>query len=457
MWRLLLLSFIWGWSFLFIKVAGDGMTPITVAGLRVALGAAALGLFLRAGGERLPGGRRRWRDYAVAAFVGNALPFTMLAWSTEHIATGLTAVLNASTPLFAALFAALYLHDKLRPAQVAGLMIGFAGVALAAGFGRGDLAGSSWLGSLAAVAAGACYGAAFAYMRRHLVDIPPIAAATGQLIAGTVMLAPFVVLTSAVDGFEPTPTRLLAVVVLGVVGTGIAYVINYRLLADLGPTKTALTTYIIPVVAVMLGVIFLDESFTVRIVLGGILIALGVVAVHERVLGRRPRVPIGPTAALVLAAALAATAVGCGGGAGSSAPGSGACGPVRREALDPNSTQHVLANAPEPNYLSDPPTSGPHQPGRELSGAVDQPLTRPVQVGQLEIGKILIQYRDELDAETIDELVGLDAEVIVAPNADLREPIVATAWGNKLECSEVELADLRDFVDTFAGRSTVGH
>jgi drug/metabolite transporter (DMT)-like permease len=451
--RLLLLSFIWGWSFLFIKVAGEGMTPLTVAGLRVALGAAALAVFLRAGGIPLPQGRRRWIDYSIAALVGNAVPFTLLAWSTQHIASGLTAVLNASTPLFAALFAAFYLGDRLRPVQIAGLAVGFLGVIVAAGFGTADVTDSSWLGALAAIGAGACYGGAFAYMRRHLVDIAPLAAATGQLIAATVMLAPFAVLSSAVSGFEPTPTRWLAMLLLGVVGTGGAYVINYRLLADLGPTKTALTTYIIPVIAVVLGIVFLDESFTVRLIVGGVLIAAGIAGVHERLPGRR-RIPATPVAAILLLAGLVLAAAGCGGG---SSAADGACGPVRREALDPNSTQHVLANAAEPTYLSDPPTSGPHQPGRLLSGAVDEPLRRPVQVAQLEEGRVLIQYREPLDPATIDDLVTLDGGVVVAPNPDLREPVVATAWGNKLECSEVDLADLRDFVDSFVGRTAADH
>jgi drug/metabolite transporter (DMT)-like permease len=451
--RLLLLSFIWGWSFLFIKVAGEGMTPLTVAGLRVALGALALVAFLRFSGFGLPGGRRRWTDYTIAALVGNAVPFTLLAWSTEHIATGLTAVLNASTPLFAALFAAVYLGDRLRPVQVTGLVVGFVGVIVAAGFGTADVTESSWLGALAAIAAGACYGAAFAYMRRHLVDIPPLAAATGQLIAATVMLAPFAVVSSVAEGFEPTPTRWLAMLLLGIVGTGGAYVINYRLLADLGPTKTALSTYIIPVVAVLLGILFLDESFTVRLIVGGMLIAAGIAGVHERLPGRRRRIPAAPIAAVVILAGLV-LAAGCGND--SSAAG-GACGPVRREAIDPNSIQHVLANAPEPTYLSDPPTSGPHQPGRELSGAIDEPLSRPVQVGQLEAGKVLIQFREALEDATIDDLAALDDGVVVAPNPDLRDPVVATAWGNKLECSEVDLADLRDFVDSFVGRTSTEH
>ncbi len=310
MWRLLLLSFIWGWSFLFIKVAGDGMTAVTVAWLRVAFGALALVLLGRAMGVTPPTGRARWRDLAIASILANAVPFTLLAWATEHIATGLTAVLNASTPLFTALAAALYLQERLGRLQAFGLVVGFAGVAIAAGFGGRDLADSSLLGALAAVAAGACYGASFAFMRRHLVDIPPLAAATGQLLVGAALLAPLAIVTSVVDRFDPTPTRALAVVLLGVVGTGVAYVLNYRLLAELGPTKTSLTTYIIPVVAIVLGVVVLNEPFSLRIVVGGAVIAVGVALVHERVLGRRSRLPAAPTAAVVMALVLLTAAAG---------------------------------------------------------------------------------------------------------------------------------------------------
>src|SRR3954447_4101200 len=131
--RLVLLSFIWGWSFLFIKVSVEGMTPPTVAWARVTLGAAALVVVAR------PSARDLWRGgllrhYLVVALVANAVPFTLLAWSEERITSALTAVLNASTPLFTAVIAALYLHDRLNRRQVVGLVLGFVGVAVAAGF-----------------------------------------------------------------------------------------------------------------------------------------------------------------------------------------------------------------------------------------------------------------------------------------------------------------------------------
>ncbi|MDP9019940.1 MAG: DMT family transporter, partial [Actinomycetota bacterium] len=155
--RLLLLGFIWGWSFLFIKVAVGGMTPTTVAAARIALGALVLLVVLRVRGLALPADRTSWRHFAVAALFGSALPFSLLAWGEERITSALTAVLNAATPLFTALIGAVVLRERLRPLQAAGLLVGLAGVAVAAGVGSGDLAGSSLTGSLASVTAGACY------------------------------------------------------------------------------------------------------------------------------------------------------------------------------------------------------------------------------------------------------------------------------------------------------------
>src|SRR4051812_16037201 len=119
--RLLLLAFIWGWSFLFIKVAVEGMTPSTVAFARVGLGAAVLLVVVRARRLHLPVERRMWRHFAVAALFGNVLPFTSLAWGEQRITSALTAVLNASTPLFTAVIASIFLHERLRRMQKAGL------------------------------------------------------------------------------------------------------------------------------------------------------------------------------------------------------------------------------------------------------------------------------------------------------------------------------------------------
>ncbi|MDQ3897688.1 MAG: DMT family transporter [Actinomycetota bacterium] len=294
--RLALLAFIWGWSFLFIKVAVEGMTPSTVAATRMALGLAVLLTVLRLRGLRLPTGAVWWRHFAFVALVGSVLPFTLLAWGEQHVSSALTSVLNASTPLFAALFVAAFLGERLRPLQLAGLLLGFVGVAVAAGLAGADLAESSLAGEAAAVLAGVGYGASFAYTKRHLVGIPPLVAATGQLAAGSAMLLPVALVTTVREGISLTPRRVLAIGLLGVFGTGIAYVLNYRSIAELGPTVASVVTYLVPVVAVVVGVVFLDEPFELRLLLGGGLTVAGIVLLNGRPLRRPPTATPAPAA-----------------------------------------------------------------------------------------------------------------------------------------------------------------
>ncbi|MGH9226661.1 MAG: DMT family transporter [Acidimicrobiales bacterium] len=291
--RLFLLAFIWGWSFLFIKVAVRGMTPSTVACARVGLGATVLLVVVRARGLALPRGWAWWRHFVVVGAAGSAVPFTLLAWGEQHVSSGLTAVLNASTPFFAALMAWVLLGDRLARVQVGGLVVGFVGVAVASGAGFSELAGSSLLGEGAAVLAGAGYGLSFAYARRHLMTLPPMVAAAGQLVVATFLLLPLAVVTTVRQGLALDGRRVLAVCLLGVFGTGIAYLLSYRLIADVGPTRAAVVTYLIPVVAVTVGVLFLGEPFSFRIVLGGLLTVAGIVLLN---LGnRRPTGAVQPT------------------------------------------------------------------------------------------------------------------------------------------------------------------
>jgi drug/metabolite transporter (DMT)-like permease len=284
---LLLLAFIWGWSFLFIKVAVGGMTPPTVAATRMALGALVIVSVARARRLSLPEGTAWWRHFVVVAVFGSAIPFTLLPWGEQHVSSALTAVLNASTPLFTAVMAAVIVGDRLRPVPAGGLVLGFVGVAVAAGVGGSQLSGSSLGGELAAVAAAASYGVSFAYSRRHLVTLPPVLAAAGQLLTGALLLLPAAVVTSVQHGIEVTPRRALAISLLGLFGTGFAYVLSYRLIADVGATRAAVVTYLIPVVAVTVGVLFLHDPFSFRLVVGGVLIILGI-----RVLGSGNRVAV---------------------------------------------------------------------------------------------------------------------------------------------------------------------
>jgi drug/metabolite transporter (DMT)-like permease len=231
--------------------------------------------------------RARWRHFVVLAITYNAVPFTLLAWGEQHISSALAAVLNASTPLFAAVFTAVLLGERLSRAQIAGLLLGFVGVAVAAGVGGDDFTGSSLWGELAVIAVSACYGFSFTYAQRHLGSISPVTAAGGQLIAATAILLPFAAVTTAMDGIELTPIRVVSISLLGAMGTGVAYLLNYRSIAELGSTKASVVTYLVPVVAVVVGVLFLDEAFESGLVLGGALTIVGIAMLHGR--AARPR------------------------------------------------------------------------------------------------------------------------------------------------------------------------
>ena len=287
-----MLALIWGWSFLFIKVAVGGMTPTSVAAARISLGAVVMLGFLRARGLRLPRTLEAWRHFLVMGTMASFVPFSLLAFGEERITSALTSVLNAATPLFAALAAALLLGERLKRGQVIGLAVGLGGVAVASGVAGRDVGGSTLLGAAAAVGAAACYGYTFVYARRHITGTPPLVAATGQLVCGAGVSAPFGVVTSLQSGFDPAPHRVAAVIALGVVGTGFAYVLYYGAIAEVGPTKASVVTYLVPVVAVTVGVALLGEPFRLRILVGGAMTVVGIGLLHER-LRRRPPVPVG--------------------------------------------------------------------------------------------------------------------------------------------------------------------
>lgn len=280
--RLLLLGFIWGWSFLFMKVAVEGMSPATVTWGRVTLGATVLYAVAWRRQLRVPFDRVMLRHFAVTGILGTAVPFTLLAWGEERISSALTSVLNASTPLFTALFAAAIGQERLRRAQVAGLAIGIVGVSVAAGLGGSDLEGSSLAGSLAAIGAGAGYGLTMVYARRHLSGVPPLVAACGQLLVGAVVMAPVAAATTATGGLSLSPTRVASIVLLGVVGTGLAFLIHYANITEMGATKASLVTYLVPVVAVVVGILALDETFEWGLPAGGALALVGIALVTRR-------------------------------------------------------------------------------------------------------------------------------------------------------------------------------
>lgn len=451
--RVVVLSLIWGWSFLLIKVSLRGMTPATVAFTRIALGAAVMLAVLRVKHVALPRDLGTWRHFAVMGLMYSAVPFTLLAWGEQHITSALTSVVNASTGLFTAAAAAIGLGERLRRPQVAGLVVGFAGVAVAAGLSAHDVGSSSGAGILATVVASACYGFSFAYAQRHLTTTPPLVAATGQLVTAAVLSMPLALATSVTAGVSPNGRQLLAVAVLGMVGTGFAYVINYQSIAALGSTKASLVTYLVPIVAVAVGVVFLDEAFHLRLLVGGALVIAGVALVQGRLV-RLFRPPTNPVPLALVALLVMASLGGCGGGDGSSVDGGRGCEADTEEPLDPRSVQHLLPGAPEPAYSSEPPTSGAHLAGGAPAGVQEAPVVRPAQVALLEAGGVMIQYTGitGTDLRRLRRLA--EREVAVAPNPGLDAPIVATAWRHRMSCpgaGGAALDALEAFIDAHKG------
>ena len=288
--RLFLLAFIWGWSFLFIKVILEDAPPTFLAWGRIALGLAVLAIAMRGRGERLPE-RRYWGHLLVLGLAMSVFPFMLIGWGEEHISSALASVLNACTPLFAAGFAAGLLGERLRPPQLVGIAVGFLGVAVVAGVGGGDLAGSSLLGSLAVVLAGAGYGFGFAYANRFTTGLTALQLSLGQLLAGTLILAPVAALDVAAGRVDLGPRAALCLLLLGTLGTGYAYLLNYRTLQESGATVASLVTYLVPLVAVAAGILVLGEPFSIRLILGGLIVVLGVALVQGRLFGPRQPAP----------------------------------------------------------------------------------------------------------------------------------------------------------------------
>ena len=286
--RLIVLACIWGWSFLFIKVILEGAPPTFLAWGRIALGLAVLAVFLRRSGERLPE-RRHWGHLLVLGLAMSVVPFILIGWGEQHISSALAAVLNACTPLFAAGFAAGLLGERLRPPQLAGVAVGFLGVAVVAGVGGGDLSGSSLLGCMAVVLAGAGYGFGFAYANRFTTGLSALQLSFGQLLFATVILTPVAAVDVAAGRVDLGPLALLCLVLLGALGTGYAYLLNYRTLQESGATVASLVTYLVPLVAVAAGVLVLGEPFTIRLVIGSLIVVLGVALVQGRLFAPRRR------------------------------------------------------------------------------------------------------------------------------------------------------------------------
>jgi drug/metabolite transporter (DMT)-like permease len=286
--RLVSLAAIWGGSFIFIRVLAPALGPILTAATRVLIAGVVLVLYCRATGfpADLP---RYWRQYVVIGTVNSALPFVLYAFAALHIPASYSVILNSTTPLFTALLAVPLLGERLTSAKISGLVAGAIGVALVSR--AGPVVPDLWFGAAVAACLGAtlCYAASSIYMKKHAVGAKPLAiAGWSQVFAGLVLLP--------VVPFAPAPgaiTPLVAANVLGLalVCSSIAYVLYYRLIADVGPTRALTVAFLMPAFGMVWGALFLGETITWPMVAGCALIVGGTAAVLRP--GRRGGVAIG--------------------------------------------------------------------------------------------------------------------------------------------------------------------
>lgn len=278
---LLILALPWGGSFVFYRLLADRLPVLITVWSRVALAALLLFLLLWLRGERA---RIRWRDIAVMAVLNNLVPFSLLAWGETRVTAGLASVLNATTPAFAVLIAALAGAEALSRPRVLGCALAFAGVVVL--IGPSVLAGGDALGALACLGAACSYGLAALWGRR-LRGTPPLAAAAGQCLASAVLLLPVMV---AVDRPWALPMPGLgtwgAILGLAWLSTALAYVIFFRIIVVSGPQNAMLVTFLTPVTGLLMGALFLGETILLRMLAGLLVIAAGLIAIDGR-LGRR--------------------------------------------------------------------------------------------------------------------------------------------------------------------------
>ncbi len=297
-WRVqfILLAAIWGSSFLFIKVLGERWPGLWVALGRIALGALTLVILTYARGERLRfSGRHAWRHLLIAALLFNAIPFTLLAYGEQHISSIFAGLWNATTPLWVLCVTLVVFDDEhISRDRIVGLLIGFLGVLIVLGpwrtLGHGEL-----IGHLMCAGAAICYGFAWPFTRRYLATRPEsgIALSAGQLVCATVVLAlftPFVHAPMTHIGLKGVGSLLA----LGVLGSGIAYVLNYSIVRAAGSAIGSMVTYLVPVFSTALGALVLGEPLRWNQPVGAVVLITGI-AVSQGLIGpRRIRVAVSP-------------------------------------------------------------------------------------------------------------------------------------------------------------------
>ena len=284
---LLVLAVIWGGAFMFIGVAVRHVAPLTYVWLRLTIAAVAMLLFLRVKRQPLGLPREVWGSMLLLALLNNAVPFTLFGWGQTHIASGLASILNATTPIWGVVVAHLFTQDeRMTPRKIAGVLLGFAGVATMIGPALLTNIGTDGLAQLACIAASLSYALAAVWARRfRRMGLSPMSVTTGQLTAGALMMLPvaFLVDQPWTQPFPPL-TAVASITALALLCTAFGYVLYFRLIDRAGATNALLVTLLVPPVAILLGALFLAEQLAAQDFIGLALIAVGLAAIDGRLL-----------------------------------------------------------------------------------------------------------------------------------------------------------------------------
>ena len=284
------MGLVWGASFLFMKVALEGVSFGQVAWARLVFGAVTLGIIVLVTRSRLPKQPIVYLHFVVVAITYCVVPFLLFAWAEQYVSSSLASIYNAVTPITTAILAtAAFRVEKLNRDQVLGVLVGVVGVVAVVGpWSIAALSGSVW-GQLACLGAVTCYGFSFGYIRKFLSHRPipgPTFAFLNIGVAGAIML-----LLTPVIAWQPvalTPGIVASLLTLGILGTGVAYIWNINVLRAWGPTNASTVTYITPVVGVLLGVLVLGETFSANQPAGAALVLVGILFTQQRIrLSRR--------------------------------------------------------------------------------------------------------------------------------------------------------------------------